>query len=440
MRCLVPVLGVLMLSLATARADDATKTSREGADRAAKLVWGAFQDGVAPAPDVSREARRVIEAFVDAIPVENRAGTRIHVESVDVLLAKVAWASGDRLTAKSRAEAVLAALPGRRKDWDSGNILHEMHILLGRVALEAGDLSEADRELLEAARTPGSPQLDTFGPDWTLARDLLARGRRAAVAQYVRGVGAFWEMGRDRLAEWQKTLDAGGTPQFLPEPKAQPKDRKPAGPAKVREEAPPLGTPDGIVGCWESTAKSRGGIGQALEFRADGTVAQHMIVLVDLKYRVDGATIVLDAMEEGEKESAPEGVPIGKLEADTWTFGEGAEAVVKKRVGPAGPGAPSVVGTWSYDHPAGIGTHAFERFDADGWMRFRLVMPGGASPGTYERKDLTLKLTFDGKAASHALSITGDRLRLVSEDPEPQTNEYRYVGARAWYMPAPPAK
>jgi hypothetical protein len=429
---LVLVLWGLLLMQVSARAEDPSKDAKQRVDQEAERVWLAFGDGVAPAPEVGREARRVLEEFVDALPEAKRAATRLHTDSVDVALAKAAWAAGDRPTAKNRAEVVLDALRKAEKDWDSGNVLHEMHILLGRVALESGDLDEADRQLLRAARTPGSPQLDSFGPDWTLARDLLARGRREAVSAYVLRVGTFWESGAERLAEWKKALADGGTPKFLPERKSP---RDPTAP-KVRKdfgEPPPLGTPTGLVGFWESTAKSKGGIGNALDFRADGTVVAHMVVLVDGKYRIDGDQLVLETADADE----PTRAPLGKVEGDTWKMTAEGETVEKKRVGAATPGAPPLVGVWTYDHYVGQGSKAFERYDTAGWMRFRMLMPGGPDSGTYERKDATVRLTFDAKPQVHTMTIVGDRLRLVSGEDE---REYRYVGSTAWYVPAKPAK
>src|SRR5688572_15117506 len=54
-------------------------------------------------------------------------------------------------------------------DWNSGNLLHHGHLLLGRVAYERGDLEGAEAGLLAAAAAPGSPQLATFGPNMALA-------------------------------------------------------------------------------------------------------------------------------------------------------------------------------------------------------------------------------------------------------------------------------
>ena len=423
MRRLVVAIAIVVAST-TVRADDAQVESQKRVEAEAARVWSAFADGVVPSPEVGREAQRVLEAHVRALPLAQRASARLHSDEVDVLLAKAAWAAGDRAAARARAERVLDALTRRRRDWDTGNILHEMHILLGRVALESGCLEQADLHPLRASKTQGSPQLDSFGPDWTLARDLLDRGHREAVSAYVLRVGAFWESGRDRLAEWKRTLARGGTPKFLPERK---RTRKEDGARRPHGEfgAPAaLATPcDGLLGFWESTAKSKSGFGDALRFRPDGAAVAYVLILVDCEYRVSGDEITLPDGTGGDMT-----VPVGTFEGETWKFG----AVVKKRVGAATAGLPAFVGVWTYDF-FGPGVQAFERFDEDGWMRFRMRMPVPPTAGTYELDGDRLTMAFGGKPETRKMTIQADRLRLASAG---ETREYRYVGTRAWYMPA----
>lgn len=62
-------------------------------------------------------------------------------------------------------------------DWNYGNAIHHGHLVLGRVALAVGDLETARSDLLAAGRTPGSPQLNSFGPNMRLAKDVLASSR-----------------------------------------------------------------------------------------------------------------------------------------------------------------------------------------------------------------------------------------------------------------------
>jgi len=51
------------------------------------------------------------------------------------------------------------------QDWYHGNALHHGNLLRGRAALKRGDTKSAGAFLTEAAKTPGSPQLNSFGPN-----------------------------------------------------------------------------------------------------------------------------------------------------------------------------------------------------------------------------------------------------------------------------------
>jgi hypothetical protein len=131
-----------------------------------------------------------------------------------------AWAAliaGDLEEAETKANQMLEAVPGRSSEWNRGNLIHHAHLILGHVRLREGDVSAAEEHLLAAGReTPGSPGLNSFGPNMTLAKALLERGRREAVLEYFRECATFWQGRRDRLAEWHHTVQAGGMPDFGP--------------------------------------------------------------------------------------------------------------------------------------------------------------------------------------------------------------------------------
>ncbi len=100
--------------------------------------------------------------------------------------------------------------------WNYGNAIHHSHLVLGRVALADGNLETARAELLAAGRTPGSPQLSSFGPNMRLAKDLLAAGESAAVLEYFDLCRAFWKMDRQRLDLWTADVAEGRIPKFGP--------------------------------------------------------------------------------------------------------------------------------------------------------------------------------------------------------------------------------
>ncbi len=85
---------------------------------------------------------------------------------------------------------------------------------MGRIALKHGDLKLAAEYLLKAGTTPGSPQLGSFGPNMSLAKDLLEKGQREPVLQYFELCRKFWKMGGERLDRWTKEVNAGLDPEF----------------------------------------------------------------------------------------------------------------------------------------------------------------------------------------------------------------------------------
>jgi hypothetical protein len=93
-----------------------------------------------------------------------------------------------------------------------GQAVHDGNLVLGRVALEQGAIEDAMRYLLEAGTSSGSPVLGSFGPNMSLARDLLERGERDTVLQYFERCGRFWQV--DTLKQWSDEVTAGRIPNF----------------------------------------------------------------------------------------------------------------------------------------------------------------------------------------------------------------------------------
>jgi hypothetical protein len=86
--------------------------------------------------------------------------------------------------------------------------------VLGRIALQQGDAVQAGEYLLRAGATPGSPQLNSFGPNTKLAQELLEKGQTAVVLQYFGLCTKFWKMENGKLAAWAATVKGGGVPNF----------------------------------------------------------------------------------------------------------------------------------------------------------------------------------------------------------------------------------
>lgn len=128
--------------------------------------------------------------------------------------AATALAAGDMAKAKTYSQSLLEQAPAMRGNWNYGNAVHVANLALGAAALSAGDVTEAKRLLLEAGRTPGSPQLNSFGPNMLLAKELLAKGEWQTVLQYFELCANFWKDSEGRLAAWKAAVQEGKQPDF----------------------------------------------------------------------------------------------------------------------------------------------------------------------------------------------------------------------------------
>ena len=128
--------------------------------------------------------------------------------------AGAALAAGESDKAKTYSQALLEQAAEMRGDWNYGNAIHVANLILGQIALNSGNVAEAKRLLLEAGKTPGSPQLNSFGPNMLLAKELLAKGEGEAVVQYFDLCANFWKDGADKLGAWKAYVQKGGVPDF----------------------------------------------------------------------------------------------------------------------------------------------------------------------------------------------------------------------------------
>jgi hypothetical protein len=97
-------------------------------------------------------------------------------------------------------------------DPTAGNSIHHGNLVLGRLALHDGNRAKARTYLLASGRTPGSPQLDSFGPNMTLAKELLEKGDRQTVLDYFRLCSKFWN--DPALTQWTVQVRNNEMPEF----------------------------------------------------------------------------------------------------------------------------------------------------------------------------------------------------------------------------------
>jgi tetratricopeptide (TPR) repeat protein len=137
------------------------------------------------------------------------------VERSDLLdeAAKIALAAGSYEKAAVYARELLTYALSE-DCWEKGNAVHDGNMVLGCVALRAGQTAIAKAHLMAAGRAEGSSHLNSFGPNMTLAKELLEAGERAAVLKYLRLCRRFWP--DEILGLWIEQIERGAIPEFGP--------------------------------------------------------------------------------------------------------------------------------------------------------------------------------------------------------------------------------
>jgi tetratricopeptide (TPR) repeat protein len=114
-------------------------------------------------------------------------------------VANAAFDAADYARAETYANELLALAPQYREDRSYhdrsyGEAIFYGNMVLGRVALRRDyDIPKAKAALIASGQTPGSPTLNSFGPDMSLAKDLLEAGERDSVLQFFDQCRAFWK-------------------------------------------------------------------------------------------------------------------------------------------------------------------------------------------------------------------------------------------------------
>ncbi len=125
--------------------------------------------------------------------------------------AKQSFAAGKVGDAQKYAQELMTLLPSFRQNQEYGSAVHDANLTLGRIAVREGRMDDAKRHLVESIRTPSARQMD-YGPNLSLAKDLLEKGERQAVLDYFALCKKFWNFGR--LDEWSQQVKEGKIPEF----------------------------------------------------------------------------------------------------------------------------------------------------------------------------------------------------------------------------------
>jgi tetratricopeptide (TPR) repeat protein len=172
-----------------------------------------FQSGGGPSRKRNKPAAlRALEQWEKAIALLPTDSVRFYMLTQ---MAPIAVDAGRPRMAVHYAKELLRRATKFRADWNYGNAVHHAHSALGRVALRAKRIGEAKRHLIASAKTKGSPQVNSFGPNQDLAAELLERGETKTVIRYLELCRKFWKMGQPQINAWTKSIRETGKTDFL---------------------------------------------------------------------------------------------------------------------------------------------------------------------------------------------------------------------------------
>lgn len=142
--------------------------------------------------------------------VDRVAENPASIANTDYAASICLW-SGDIERARPAATRLLT-LRGDMAGYTAGYARHKGHTHLGRIALRDGDTAAAVEHLASSARVKPSATMTSFGPNMSLAQDLLEAGETGAVLAYLEACGAFWN--RAQVTAWSEQIRRGERPDF----------------------------------------------------------------------------------------------------------------------------------------------------------------------------------------------------------------------------------
>lgn len=164
-------------------------------------------------PLVHRSVRKLEEQYEndpESLPEEVRRSmyfTRLDDKAYEELK------NGNYSSAENLAKELLKISGEFKDNWNYGNAIHHSNTILGLIEIKKGNIDNAAKFLMKSGDTPGSPQLDSHGPSFCLAMELLLNNRSEDVLKYLSKVERFWEFGYKNLPKWKELIKKNDIPE-----------------------------------------------------------------------------------------------------------------------------------------------------------------------------------------------------------------------------------
>ncbi|MDR3615991.1 MAG: hypothetical protein P4L53_20710 [Candidatus Obscuribacterales bacterium] len=126
-------------------------------------------------------------------------------------IAQAALAANETKRAEDAANQLLASSKNFHDNWNFGNAVFDGNTILGKIRFIEGDIEAAGKYLIAASQTPGSPQLDSFGPDFRLCAMLIDKNQLQMAREFLINCSKFWKS--SKIKKWITEIDAGIKPQ-----------------------------------------------------------------------------------------------------------------------------------------------------------------------------------------------------------------------------------
>ncbi len=156
-----------------------------------------------PGESIADPSARALEEYKRVLELTTNPGAR---QALSGEMAEAAFKIGDFPAAAQLARVYLTSSdrPAQQR----------ANTLLGRVALRQGDLESARQYLIESSNPLAAHDVALAGPILVLAKELLEKGERTAVLQYLENCLPLWPRGETILQIWIKDIQDGKTPNF----------------------------------------------------------------------------------------------------------------------------------------------------------------------------------------------------------------------------------
>ena len=142
----------------------------------------------------------------------------LEARHLDAATTRSAWE-----TARQSAQDALQLAPAFQTAPDYGTALYNAHMVLGLLALKAGNRTDAVRAMMEAANAPRTEELAYAGTDFTLELPqlLYKAGERNPVADFLERFARTNVFERGFLEESAKNIRSGNAPLWMTTPPAR---------------------------------------------------------------------------------------------------------------------------------------------------------------------------------------------------------------------------